>query len=150
MSNPDLYLGLDVSRLTEAQRGYFARWMLGEDLRRSLERSTFYRIRSEIEVRSLVDIARPFWRGDFAPDFSADPFHGIDVSMLTEAQTGYVARWMLGDHLLGALGRSTFWRIRRQIEAGAGMDIARPYRRGDTADRLYIDDEGTFMDRRAR
>jgi len=87
---------------------------------------------------------------NLAAKFNPDPFHGIDVSRLTESQRGYLARWMLGEDLRVALERATFFRIRRQIEAGAGMDIARPYWPGDTADRLYIDDEGTFMDRLAR
>jgi hypothetical protein len=48
---------IDESKLTHSQAGYLARWRFGEDLRRKMSKTAFYRARSGILAAVGVDIA---------------------------------------------------------------------------------------------
>jgi hypothetical protein len=50
---------LMMTTLTPVEAGIHARWLLGQDLRRSLSKPTFYRLRSALLTKLAIDIAVP-------------------------------------------------------------------------------------------
>jgi hypothetical protein len=54
----------------------------------------------------------------------------MEVDMVTQALPahllGYLARWKAGEDLRQALTKETYYRVRRQLLAQAGVDIASP------------------------
>jgi hypothetical protein len=106
-----------VKRLSEWAEG-----IVRFELRlRSLELQNVWPITSPLEVWSHYFERIQFNRNNAAT---------MGVDMLTDAMPqhliGYLARWRVGEDLRGHLAKNTFYRVRRELLAQAGVDIASP------------------------
>jgi hypothetical protein len=95
-------------------------------------------VRFELRLRSLEleqvgRITDPLatWSQYFSRiQFNRNNAAVLEVDMVTEALPqhllGYLARWKGGEDLRARLPKNTFYRVRRELLKGAGVDIASP------------------------